>query len=62
MILEKREDIEFIESNFLNDKEYSVIYRGSIDGFRAKDFHENCDEMRANFMKFASKSQILKEF
>ena len=27
----------------LNDRKWSLLYRGSRDGFRASDFHSNCD-------------------
>ena len=31
------------KSNKINYKEFKLIYRGSRDGWDAKDFHKNCD-------------------
>lgn len=32
------------EDEQLKNKDMTLIYKGSIDGYEAKDFHEKCDK------------------
>ena len=40
----KNEDVSFLITLFKNKvMEITLLYRGSVHGWTAKDFHDNCD-------------------
>jgi hypothetical protein len=46
LIIENTEFEDFKQLCEFNDKtEYSLLYRGSRDGYKAKDFHAKCDSI-----------------
>ena len=43
IIQNETEDFEYFLNLFRSFKEFRLIYRGSESGFRAQNFHEQCD-------------------
>jgi hypothetical protein len=39
------ETYEFIDEVLIDGKSLELLYRGSVDGFKASDFHNKCDDI-----------------